>query len=272
MLKKRLIGTILIRDGIAVQSIGFSHYLPLGKPEIIAQYLNQWGIDEIILLDIGASKKQQCIDPDIVRKVASECMVPLSVGGGICSTQQIQTLLHAGADKVAINSKAWNTPAFLTEASAVFGQQCIILSCDLEKTADGSYTIRNHSSCGISLDEAMTNIAMISAYGAGEILLQSCDRDGQQNGYDLDMLNTASCKLSSPLIALGGAGHPSHFEKALSIEGISAAAAGNYFNFFEHSVVITKDYLQQHLPTLIRQDMEYNYQHIISGHHSRYPR
>lgn len=270
MLKKRLIGTILIRQGIAVQSIGFSRYLPIGRAEIAAEYFNRWGIDEIILLDIDASRNNRCIDPDLVRRVARECMVPLTVGGGIRSIENIQMLIHAGADKVAINSKAWETPDFLAHASAVFGKQCLILSCDLQKMDHNAYTIVHHSLPSTSLGDVMEEISRVAGYGAGEILLQSCERDGQQNGYDLEVLTAAATLLSSPLIALGGAGDPHHFEEALAIGGIDAVAAANYFHFFEHSVVLTKNYLHKKDPSQIRQDTQYDYAKAADNHLTRY--
>lgn len=222
------------------------------------------------MLEIDASGEQRCVDVNLVRKVAKECIVPLTVGGGIQTIKQIQQLIHSGADKVSINAEAWRNPSFLSDAADVFGHQCLILSCDLEAVNDDVYTIRHHDA-PMNLKTAMAKIAEIAAFGAGEILLQSCNQDGLQNGYDLKLLREAAECLPVPLIALGGAGHPSHFEDALSIEGVSAAAAGNYFHFFEHSVLLTKQYLLNRHPSWIRQDIACTYSHASGTHHTRYP-
>lgn len=268
MLKKRVIGVILIHQGIVVQSIGFSRYFPIGKAEIAVEYLNRWGIDEIILLDIDASRKGESIDSELVKRVSKYCMVPLTVGGGIHNIETIRELIHAGADKVSINTHAWKYPEFLAEASAVFGKQCIVLSCDIKRESE-HFLLWNTNTL-LSAEEMVEKISKIVSYGAGEILVQSCDRDGMQNGYDLEILSLLAQNVSVPLIALGGVGHPGHFAAALKIESISAVAAANFFHFFEHSVSITKEYVATVGPMLIRRDSEYSYTSAFFNQRTRY--
>jgi len=142
MLRKRLIGLLPVRDGIVVQSYRFARHLPIGRPEINAEYLDRWGIDEIILVDIGASRAGRCIDPALVERVARRCTVPLAAGGGVRSAAQAGDLLKAGADKIVINTAAIESPSLVTEVAQAFGEQCALVSIDAQRTGFGRVVVR----------------------------------------------------------------------------------------------------------------------------------
>lgn len=242
MLKPRLIGIVLVRDGIAVQSVGFNRYLPLGRPTIAVEYLDRWGADEIVLLDILAGLAQRSLDPGIVRQCAELCRTPLTVGGGVRDTESASALLAAGADKICINSAAHSNPSLVGELAARFGEQCVVVSIDAKKQGSGwhAYALGGKSVISASLNEIL---ARAQESGAGEILLNSVDRDGSRLGYDLELIRYCARQVSIPLIAAGGAGHPRHFNEALEA-GASAVAAANMLHYTEHSVIVAKRHMQ----------------------------
>jgi len=245
MLKKRIAAVLVVKDDIVVQSVGFQRYLPVGKPAIAVEFLNQWGIDEIILLDITASRKGREPNFALVRSLAQHCRVPLTVGGGITHLAHIHELMHCGADKVAFNQAALHHPDLLTEAARVFGDQCIVASIDARWAGNG-YRVYDYL-IGQTLALSPSDLASrLQAIGAGEILLNSVDRDGMKSGFDLDLINQTADAVTVPLIVCGGAGVPAHFLDVLEKTSSSAIAAANFFHFFEHSVTITKALTQQH--------------------------
>lgn len=247
MLKKRLAAVIVVRDGIVVQSIGFHRYLPIGKPSIAVEYLNRWGIDEIILLDISAGRNGQAPDYAMIRSAAAYCRVPLTVGGGICQIAHIQELMQCGADKVAINHAAISAPELITQAAHLYGDQCIVASIDAVQTIDG-YRVYDYRRC-VPLTQAPWDFAArMQVLGAGEILINSVDRDGSYQGFDLDVIGRTCAAVSVPVIACGGAGNAHHFVEIFQNTTVSAAAAANFFHFSEHSVTITKSLVSRVVP------------------------
>lgn len=254
MLKKRLIASLVIKNGIVVQSIGFERYLPIGRPEIAVDYLNQWGIDEIIMVDIDATRENRCIDPQLIKRVSKRCFVPLSVGGGISTLDQIHTLIHSGADKIALNTQALLNPALIEEGARFFGSQCMVVSIDAKRTDDGSYKVYTHGGKHLSPFSPSQVAQRVQEYGAGEILINSIDRDGSKGGYDIDLIEQLLDATTLPLIALGGAKDPNCMKALLEKCDVSAIAAGNYFNYVEHSATIAKAYLSRFFPDQIRLD------------------
>ena len=240
MFVKRLIGSIFVRRGLAVQSFGFNRFLPIGRPEVVAEYLNRWGIDEILLLDIDATLCSRPPDFRMVQRVAQFNFTPLTVGGGVSSIDHFHKLLRAGADKVAVNSALIETPNLLSEAAARFGSQCVIASVDAKETKDGYMTRSQSSQYRIPVKDISK---LAEEHGAGELVINSVDRDGMRSGYDIDLLSLVGAGLEIPTIALGGAGHPSHIVEAMKLPAISAVAVGNMFNHMEHSVTIAKAFL-----------------------------
>lgn len=243
MPKKRIIASLIVKGGIVVQSIGFRRYLPVGRPEIAARFLDDWGVDEIALLDIDATPEGRVIDPELVRRVSESCYVPVTAGGGIRTVDDIRGLLRAGADKIAVNCIATEDIEMVREASRVFGAQCIIGSIDAKRDDGGwrVYTRSGHKDCGV---DPATFAQTLEQAGVGEILLNSIDRDGAKSGFDLDLIRHVTAGIGVPLIACGGAGKPEHLADVLALDDVSAAAAANFIHFTEHSVAVAKSRLR----------------------------
>jgi imidazole glycerol-phosphate synthase subunit HisF len=250
MLKKRIIGCLIIKNGIVVQSIGFNKYLPIGRAEIAVEYLNNWGIDEIILLDIDASREGREPDFEMIKRISKKCFVPLTVGGGIKDVKIMKKLIRFGADKIAINSSAIANPSLIREAVAILGKQCVVVSIDArcKKELTGILwheVFINNGDESTGLD--VVNFAKrCEEMGAGEILLNSIDNDGLKKGLDIELIRSVSMAVSIPVIAVGGAGHPEHFAAGFIEGNAMAVAAANYFHFTEHSPIITKAYLRSY--------------------------
>jgi cyclase len=259
--KRRIIATLLIRHGIVVQSIGFRHYLPVGRADIAARFLDDWGVDEIILLDISASREGRLIPIDLVERVAPVCRVPLTVGGGITSVEQVRTLIQAGADKVSINASLLDKPELLGEAAAQFGVQCIVGAIDVQRGADGNAMV---FAGGGTVDTGRTAVEVAAAHaqaGAGEILLNAIHCDGQREGYDCDLVGSVADAVGVPLIAMGGAGSPGHVRALFEKTRASAAAIGNMLHYTEHSVSAIKSALCRAGQDM-RLDSEADYRHM----------
>ena len=256
MLKKRIIATLVVRDGIVVQSMTFNRYLPVGKPDIAVEFLNEWGIDEIILLDISATRDGRGPDYAMVRSVASHCRVPLTVGGGIGQIEHISELMHCGADKVAFNHATLHHPALLTAAARLFGDQCIVASVDALLT-DAGHRVYNYREHATQQQTPMEFASQLQRLGAGEILINSVDRDGSYLGFDLALIADVCAAVTIPVICCGGAGRAQHFSDAFQQTRVSGAAAANFFHFTEHSVTATKAQISQIIP--VRHETYFNY-------------
>lgn len=257
---KRVIAVLVTKNGHVVQSIGFKKYLPVGKPEIAARFLSEWGADEIVLLDIDASKNGHSIDPAMVERTAKRCFVPLSVGGGITNTDHIRTVLQHGADKVVLNTALFDNPDLLTEAAEIFGNQCLVASLDVKRSGDDWHVVNTSdmTDTGRTLRE---HAAQLVLKGAGEVMINSIDEDGRQIGYDLAMADHIGPYLPVPLILVGGAGHPDHIKEALSRPHVSAAAAANFLHYTEHTVTICKAEMNR-AAINTRQDSFADYTHL----------
>ncbi|MCT8332177.1 HisA/HisF-related TIM barrel protein [Leptospira sp. 85282-16] len=244
MLKKRIIAVVIVKDDIVVQSIGFRRYLPIGKPEITLEFLTSWGIDEIVYLDISATKNQKQPNYDLIRKAAKKCYVPLTVGGGIRRMDQVHELMSAGADKVSLNHIAYNEISFVKEVALAYGNQCVVTSIDVIKTASGYQVYDYIKKQGIELNPA-DYAKRLADSGAGEIFLNSVDRDGSYLGYDLDLIQSVTNSVSIPVICCGGAKNASDMVHVFSNTKVSAAAASNFFQFTEHSVNVSKSFVRK---------------------------
>ena len=204
MLKKRIAASLIVKDGVVVQSIGFKKFLPVGKLPVATEFLNQWGIDEIILLDISATKRNVEPDYKMIKNSALKCRVPLTVGGGINNLDQIKELMHCGADKIAVNQAALINIDLISKAAHKFGDQCVVVSIDGIKTGDGYkvFDYVNHKALSISVKDFAREL---QSRGAGEILINSVDRDGSYLGYDIDLINSVCDSVTVPVICSGGA-------------------------------------------------------------------
>lgn len=201
--------------------------------------MNKWGIDEIILVDITARKNGTPINFDVYRKASQRCHVPLTIGGGINTMQHVAELMHCGADKVSLNRALFENPSFVTEVAKAYGDQCVVVSIDAIKTDSGYkvYNYINKSIEAISPAEAANKAASL---GAGEIFINSVDRDGTYTGYDTVLINQVCEAVHIPVIAAGGAKNAADMQQLLMQTNVSAACAGNFFHFTEHSVNIAK--------------------------------
>ena len=243
MLSKRIGGAVIIKDGIAVQSIGFKKYLPIGKPSIVVEYLNKWGIDEIVVIDISATKTKFRFHSQLLNELGKKCFVPLAVAGGISSIEDIDELIKNGADKVCINNLLHSDISILKKGAEKYGDQCMIAAVDFVKKENEYfvYDYLNKKPTGIKVIEW---VKTLEANNAGEILLNSVERDGSYSGFEVELYKTVSKNTRVPIIAMGGAGGPQHFKDVLSETDVAAVYAGHFFNFSEHSVITLKRDLQ----------------------------
>ncbi len=266
MLKVRLIPVLLLKNGILVRSKNFSFHQLMGNHIDQVKRFSDWKADEIIYLDISrddkygldkisniigsSSSKSRFVKEsksniiDIVKDLSKICRVPLSIGGKIKTLQDISSRLKAGADKVVINTIAIDNPNFIQEASKKFGSQCIVLCIDVKKEKNRWKIYKNFGKQVTKLD--LNNwIEKTQNLGVGEILIQSIDRDGMSNGYDLELLDIIKKKIKVPFIILGGAGQFSDFIKAHKVSKDASLAAANIFHFTEQSILNVKKYMRK---------------------------
>lgn len=232
MLKYRVIPCVLLKDWQLVKSIHFDSFRTIGHPTSTARIYNARNVDELIVLDIDASLHEEEINTEIIRDIADECFMPLTIGGGINTIDDIYKVLNAGADKVSINSKAIEDINFIQEASSIFGSQCIICSIDI-KNIDGNYRVYNKSKGLLDIDP----IELAKKYqeaGAGEILLTSVTHEGSTNGYDIELMKLFKDQLEIPVILNGGMGKPEHAVEAIE-NGADAVAAAYIFHFSQYT-------------------------------------
>ncbi len=242
MLKTRVVGVLVIRNGIVVQSIQFKRYLPVGRVSIAVEYLNRWGIDDIVLLDMDATPQGRPPNFEKIREYSRFCQVPLTVGGGVRSVKDMENLLQSGADRIALNASAIANPRLISEGARFFGAQCMVVSIDARRKPDGNYEVFSHSGTRPTGHSPETLARQLEELGAGEILLTAIDQDGMKRGFDLELINRVAEAVDIPLVACGGAGHPQHLLEACRL-GISGVAAGNFYHYTEHSVIVAKSYL-----------------------------
>lgn len=253
MKKKRLIPVLLLKNGWLVQSKGFNRYQNLGNPEAATKRLSEWASDELIYLDISKDDNYDLRRDDqgyannhsfleIIANVSKVVFMPLTVGGKIKTMRDISDRLALGADKIAINTKPLADRSFITKAANEFGSQCIVVSIDVKLSGD-KYQVYSHGGTLSTPYEPVDWAKIVEALGAGEILLNSVDRDGMKNGYDLNLLDSVSRAVKIPVIALGGVGGWSHFAQAFDKTNVDAVAAANIFHYMDQSVYLAKKYL-----------------------------
>ena len=245
MLKNRIIPCLDVKDGRVVKGINFVDLVDAGDPVEQASIYNKNGADEICFLDITASSDKRDILLDTVKKTAECCFVPLTVGGGVRSIQDIRKLLLAGADKVSINTAAIKNPELIKESSNKFGSQCIVVAIDAKKTAENKWTVFTHGGREATELDAVEFAKLAEKNGAGEILLTSMDRDGTKEGYDIELTKKISSSLNIPVIASGGVGNLEHLKDGILDGGASAVLAASIFHFGEYSIQEAKEYLKK---------------------------
>ena len=244
MLKNRIIPCLDVKDGRVVKGINFVELKDAGDPVEQAKIYNESGADEICFLDITASNENRETIIEIVRKTAKKCFVPLTVGGGIRTIQNITNLLLAGADKVSINTAAVKNVDFVKEASKKFGSQCIVVAIDAKKVSDKKWEVFTHGGRNKTGIDAIDFAKIIEANGAGEILLTSMDKDGTKSGYDINLLNSITKNTNVPVIASGGVGKLDHLYDGIANGGASAVLAASIFHYGEFTIKESKEYLK----------------------------
>jgi cyclase len=244
MLKTRIIPCLDVKNGRVVKGVNFVDLIDAGDPVEQAKTYSLAGADEICFLDISASIEKRKTMIDVVSKTAEEVFIPLTVGGGINSTQDIRSLLKAGADKVSINTAAIKNENLIKEASERFGSQCIVVAVDVKRHKD-DWLVYSHGGTKNTNINAISWMEKLQKLGAGEILLTSMDRDGTKKGFDLELLKKTTDILKIPVIASGGVGRLDHFKEGILIGGASALLAASVFHFAEFSIKDVKNFLNQ---------------------------
>jgi len=243
MLKKRIIPCLDVKDGRVVKGINFLNLKDAGDPVEQAQIYDKGGADEICFLDITASSENRKILLDKVSETAKSCFVPLTVGGGVSSIDDIKNLLLAGADKVSINTAAVKNHNFIKESSIRFGSQCIVIAIDVKKVSDNKWEVFTHGGRNPTGIDIIKYAKIAENNGAGEILLTSMDRDGTKMGYDIELTKTISNLVSIPVIASGGVGNLDHLYDGFKLGLASAVLAASIFHYGNYTILEAKKYL-----------------------------
>ena len=244
MLKIRIIPCLDVKNGRVVKGVNFVNLVDAGDPVEAAQAYDEAGADELCFLDITASHENRSILLDVVKRTAEKCFMPLTVGGGVRTNEDIKMLLDSGADKVSINTSAITNPNFIKEASEAFGSQCIVVAIDAKRNNDG-WQIFTHGGRKPTGLDPIDFAKKAESLGAGEILLTSMDRDGTKKGYDTALLNKITKTLEIPVIASGGVGNIDHLIDGIKEGGASAVLAASIFHFGEITIKEVKDKLSE---------------------------
>jgi cyclase len=243
MLAKRVIPCLDVKDGRVVKGVRFLNLKDAGDPVAAAQAYDRHGADELVFLDITASHEGRAIMLDVVRRTAEGIHMPLTVGGGVRGIDDVRTLLRAGADKVSLNTAALERPAVIREAAERFGSQCIVVAIDA-KRENGGWAVYSHGGRRRVGRDAVAWAQEVESLEAGEILLTSMDRDGTQDGYDLELTRAIALAVSIPVIASGGAGTLQHLYEGLTEGTADAVLAASIFHFGTYTVREAKVYLR----------------------------
>ena len=243
MLAKRIIPCLDVKAGRVVKGVRFVELKDAGDPVEAARAYDADGADELCFLDITASHEERKILLDVVGRTAEQVFMPLTVGGGIRTIDDIRDLLKAGADKVSINTAAVQHPEFVKQAAERFGTQCIVVAIDAKRAGDG-WEVFTHGGRNATEIDAIDWARTVESYGAGEILLTSMDRDGSKAGYDLALTRAVSEAVGLPVIASGGAGNLQHLYEGFAEGKADAVLAASIFHYREYTIVQAKEYLR----------------------------
>ena len=244
MLAKRIIPCLDIKDGRVVKGINFVKLRDAGDPVENALFYEKEEADELTFLDITASNEKRKIIFEVVERCAEKVFMPFTVGGGIRTLEDIRSLLKAGADKVSINTAAVKNPSLIEKASRKFGNQCIVVAIDAKRKRGfwEVYIYGGRTPTGIDVVKWAKRVEKL---GAGEILLTSMDKDGTEDGYDIELTKSVSEAVNVPVIASGGAGNPEHLYQVFTLGGASAALAASIFHYRKYSIKKVKEYLKK---------------------------
>ncbi|HCS52560.1 imidazole glycerol phosphate synthase subunit HisF [Rubinisphaera sp.] len=249
MLAKRIIPCLDVHAGRVVKGVNFLNLQDAGDPVEIASRYEAEGADELVFLDITASHEQREIILDVVKRTSEVIFMPLTVGGGIRTLDDIRTLLNSGCDKVSINSAAVNDPDFIREAALRFGSQCIVVNIDpkrIQKDGQEFWDVHINGGRKPTGLEAVAWAKQVEKLGAGEIVLTSMDADGTKDGFDIEITSAVSEAVNIPVVASGGCGSPEHMRVALTEGKADAALAASIFHYGEYTIDEAKSYLAEH--------------------------
>ena len=242
MLKNRIIPCLDVKNGRVVKGINFVGLKDAGDPVEQAKIYSDNGADEICFLDITASNENRDTIYEVVKETSKRCFVPLTVGGGVRSVDDINKLLNCGADKVSINTAAVQNPSVVIDSSKKFGSQCIVVAIDAKKNNE-SWEIFTHGGRNSTGIDAIDFAILMEKNGAGELLVTSMDRDGTQKGYDIDLMSSISSSVNIPVIASGGVGNLDHLAEGIKTGKASAVLAASIFHYGKYSIKEAKEYL-----------------------------
>ncbi len=245
MLTKRIIPCFDVDHGRVVKGISFVELRDAGDPVELATQYDANGADELVFLDITASSDYRDSVYDLIAETADQIFIPLTVGGGVRSPEDVRKMLEHGADKVSINTAAIESPQVISDSARRFGPQCIVVAMDAKKIADSKWEIYTHGGRNATGLDAIEWAQQATDRGAGELLITSMDTDGHQEGYDIDLLRTVRNTVDVPIIASGGAGTPEHLYDALTVGGADAVLAASIFHFGKYTIQDLKNYLQR---------------------------
>ncbi|TAK78591.1 MAG: imidazole glycerol phosphate synthase subunit HisF [Dehalococcoidia bacterium] len=243
MLTKRIIPCFDVADGRVVKGVSFVELRDAGDPVELARKYDLAGADELVFLDITASSDARTSVYDMIQRTADQVFIPLTVGGGVRSAQDIRLMLESGAEKVSVNTAALERPELIEEGAKGFGSQCVVVAIDAKRVGEGRWRVYTHGGRRETERDAVDWAREAVERGAGELLVTSMDTDGHQRGYDLPLLRAISDAVDVPVIASGGAGEPSHLYDALTEGGADAVLAASIFHFGTYDIPSIKAYL-----------------------------
>ena len=249
MLTKRIIPCLDVTAGRVVKGVNFVELKDAGDPVEIARRYNDQGADELTFLDITASSDQRDLILNIIEDVSSQVFIPLTVGGGVRTVEDVRRLLNAGADKVSINTSAVTNPQLVADASSRYGSQCIVVAIDAKQVSPGRWEIFTHGGRNPTGLEAVSWAQKMENLGAGEILLTSIDRDGTKSGFDIELTRAISDSVNIPVIASGGVGNLQHLADGIQKGHADAVLAASIFHYGEYTVQQAKKFMSdQNIP------------------------
>jgi len=243
VLKTRIIPTLLLKGHTLVKDRQFAGQRPVGTLLPAVRVYNSRDVDELVILDVAASRQGRGPDISAIERAAAEVRVPLSIGGGVTTVADFESILQAGADKVVVNSAVFDDPTIVRAAADRFGSQCVIVSIDVLRDATGRFMCVSHSGSSVRNVTLEEHVKIVEAQGAGELLVCSIEHDGEMSGYDLEALDSTVSVASVPIILSGGCGSYAHMHLALSEHGASAVAAASIFHFTEQTPLGARAYL-----------------------------
>ena len=246
MLTRRIIPCFDVDNGRVVKGVSFVNLRDAGDPVELASQYERDGADELVFLDITASSDDRTSTFELIQRTAEQIFIPLTVGGGVRSPEDVRRMLESGADKVSLNTAAVENPDLIEKSAKGFGSQCTVVALDAKSTGDNRWEIFTHGGRTRTEKDVIEWAIEVTERGAGELLVTSMDSDGHKAGYDIPLLRAIRDKVRVPIIASGGAGGPEHFLQALTAGEADAVLAASIFHFGEHSIKSVKEYLSAH--------------------------